>query len=73
MENKTKKAQDILKIINEAIKIIGNIIFLIGLFSVANKVRKSFFDKSDDNTGTEPDKENFVEAYGERKEDSEDI
>lgn len=73
MENKTKKAQDVLKIINEVIKITGNIIVLGGLVLTAYKIRKSYFDKSNNNSESEPDKENFVEAYGERKDDGEDI
>lgn len=69
MENKTKKAQDILKIINEVIKITGNIILLAGLVLTAYRIRKSYFDKSNDNSKSESDKEDFVETYGERKED----
>lgn len=73
MENKAKKVQEIFKIINEVIKITGNIIVLVGLISAAYKIRKSYFEKSYDNSGTKPNNENFVEAYGERKEDDEII
>ncbi|MDD6489245.1 MAG: hypothetical protein PUG48_05460 [Clostridia bacterium] len=73
MENKAKKAQDVLKVINEVIKITGNIIVLGGLVLTAYKIRKSYFNKSDDNSATESDKENFVEAYGERKKEDENI
>lgn len=80
MENKTKKAQETLQLINEVLKIIGHIIVLIGLISTAvssistaYKIRNSKTNNSGSDSDNNPDKENFVEAYGECKEDSEYI